>query len=153
MLLDATMQGWGFVLSHPYLLCILFGMPSVHSFTFKFLSLVYISIVPKPVYEATRTSYPLKVFVELHAHGHSLLHTEQVDPTIHNYTFWQQHMHITTWLLCCKIVTAALSGSPHPSQKCTIRSLRVNLSPKPKLYKEYFKCNHNTRTWNGIDKK
>ena len=34
-----TMQGWGFanlpsLLYHPYLLCILFGMPSLHPFTF-----------------------------------------------------------------------------------------------------------------------
>ena len=41
-----TMQGWGFanltsLLYPPYLVCILFGMPSLHPFTFKcFVSLV-----------------------------------------------------------------------------------------------------------------
>ena len=38
-----TMQGCGFVnlLYHPYLVCTLFGMPSLHPFTFlMFLSLV-----------------------------------------------------------------------------------------------------------------
>ena len=49
-----TMQGCGFVnlpslLYHPYLVCTLFGMPSLHPFTFlMFLSLVYYSIDSKP---------------------------------------------------------------------------------------------------------
>ena len=55
---------------------------------------MYISLVPEPRYEATRTSYPPKQFLEHQACGRSLPHAEQVDPTGHNYTFWQQHMHI-----------------------------------------------------------
>ena len=37
--------------------------------------------VPEPRYEATRTSYPPKLFIEWHTYEHSLLHAEQVDTT------------------------------------------------------------------------
>ena len=47
----------------------------------------YISLLPEPGYEATRTSYPPKLFVEQRTCGRSLPHAEQVDPTSHNYTF------------------------------------------------------------------
>ena len=60
-----TMQGCGFVnlpslLYHPYLVCTLFGMPSLHPFTFlMFLSLVNIEVAPKAFLEQSLSPWPM----------------------------------------------------------------------------------------------